>query len=98
MSPFAVDLDDLLRSIDEMARSGAALDLLLDEVAVRVSALHDTWSGEAATAQAAAQSEWEAGFRRMRAALASMRAAADVAHVSYTDAAGTNLQMWEQLP
>jgi WXG100 family type VII secretion target len=94
---FAVDLDELLRSIDEMARCGAALDVLLDDVASRVPALHLTWAGEAAGAQAAAQAEWEAGFREMRSALTAMRAAADVAHGNYGDAVATNLRMWEQV-
>ncbi|GAW49853.1 MULTISPECIES: WXG100 family type VII secretion target [unclassified Nocardioides] len=96
-SAFAVDLDELMRSIDEMARAGAALDVLLSDVAARVAALHETWSGEAAAAQAAAQAEWEAGFREMRSALASMRAAADLAHGNYGDAVATNLRMWEQV-
>ena len=94
---FAVDLDELARSVEEMTRCGEALDVLLDEVAHRVTDLHHTWAGEAATAQAAAQAEWEAGFREMRAALAVMRAAADTAHGNYSDAATTNLRMWEQV-
>lgn len=94
---FAVDLDDLLRSIDEMARCGAALDALLDDLGARVAALHLTWAGEASTAQVAAQAEWETGFRAMREALGSMRAAADVAHGNYDAAVATNLRMWEQV-
>jgi WXG100 family type VII secretion target len=97
LAGFGVDLDELLRSIDEMARCGAALDTLLDDVASRVAALHGTWSGEAAGAQAVAQAEWEAGFCEMREALAAMRSAADVAHANYGDAVATNLRMWEQL-
>jgi WXG100 family type VII secretion target len=94
---FAVDLDELLRSIDEMARTGRALDALLDDVTDRLASLHLTWSGEAAVAQDAAQAEWEAGFREMRAALAQMRRAADTAHGNYGSAALTNLRMWEQV-
>lgn len=97
MSAFVVDLDEMLRTIDEMARAGAALDVLLDDVAARIAGLHLTWSGEASAAQAAAQAEWEAGFRAMRAALASMQAAADVAHGNYDAAVATNLRMWEQV-
>jgi WXG100 family type VII secretion target len=96
-TPFAVDLDDLLGTIDTMTRRGEALDVLLDEVSARVAALHLTWSGEAATAQGAAQAEWEAGFREMRSALASMRAAADAAYGNYGTAVATNLRMWEQV-
>ena len=94
---FAVDLDELLGTVDEMTRTGVALDALLDEVAAQVAALHSSWAGLASDAQAAAQAEWEAGFREMRAALAAMRGAADVAHGNYGDAVATNLRMWEQV-
>ena len=94
---FAVDLEELLDTIADMARSTTALDSLLSEVEARVGALHDVWSGRAATAQSAAQAEWETGFRSMRDALATMRAAAATAHENYADAAATNVRMWEQV-
>lgn len=97
MAAYAVDLDELARTVEEMARCGDSLDAVLDRVGRRVTDLHLTWEGEAAVAQAAAEREWESGFRAMRAALASMRAAADVAHGNYADAADTNVRMWEQL-
>jgi len=96
-SGFGVDLDQLDEVIAEMATCGEALDALLDEVSLRVETLHTTWSGAAALAQEEAQAEWAAGFRQMRDALASMRAAGQVAHRSYGDAAATNLRMWEQV-
>ena len=92
-----VDLDLLDETVAELAQGGEALDDLLDEVSRRVSALQLTWSGAAALAQEGAQAEWEAGFREMREALAAMRKAGQVARDSYHDAAGTNLQMWEQV-
>ena len=94
---FAVDLDELMRSVEEMARCGEALDVLLEDVRRRVGDLQLTWEGSAADAQAAAQAEWESGFRRMRAALATMRAAARAAHGNYSAAVATNLRMWEQV-
>lgn len=97
MTAFSVDLDALRRSVGEMGRCGAALDVLLDELARQVADLHTTWCGDAASAQVAAQDGWETGFRDMRAALAAMRGAADVAHGNYDEAAATNLRMWEQV-
>ena len=94
---FSVDLELLEEAVAEMSRCGEALDVLLDEVARRVDDLRATWSGAAALAQDGAQAEWEAGFRQMRDALASMRAAGRVAHGNYADAAETNLRMWEQV-
>jgi WXG100 family type VII secretion target len=94
---YAVDLDELLATVDELARTGAALDDLLTEIAARVAALHGTWTGRAASAQAAAQADWEAGFREMRAGLAAMQAAGAAAHDNYTAAADTNVRMWQQV-
>ena len=94
---FGVDVDLLDETVEEMARCGEALDALLDEVTRRVAALQVTWAGSAAVAQERAQAEWEAGFREMRAALASMRSAGAVAEGSYRAAAATNLRMWEQI-
>lgn len=94
---FAVVLDELLDMVAEMARCTDALDALLAEVEARIAELHLAWSGQAATAQSAAQAEWEAGYHSMCEALAAMRAAADTAHGNYSDAAATNLRMWEQV-
>jgi ESAT-6 family protein len=94
---FGVDLDELLATVDQLGRCGEALDALLADVAARVAALHGTWTGLAADAQAAAQAEWEAGFREMRDGLVAMRAAGMVAHDNYRCAADTNVRMWGQL-
>lgn len=94
---YAVDLAELQATVDELARTGVALDGLLEEVAARVAALHGTWTGRAAGAQAVAQAEWEAGFRGMREGLAAMRAAGATAHGHYSAAADTNVRMWRQL-
>jgi WXG100 family type VII secretion target len=91
---FTVDLDELRDVVVDLARCGAALDALLDDLAGRVQRLHLTWCGEAAAAQAVAQAEWESGFREMRAALGAMRAAAETAHASYSAAVGANVRMW----
>lgn len=94
---FAVDLDDLLATVDDLAACGDQLADLIAEVARDVAALQATWSGRAAAAQVSAQADWEAGFRAMQDGLAAMRAAGATAHRSYADAAGTNLRMWEQV-
>lgn len=94
---YGVDLDDLLATVDDLADCGAELADVLAEVSRRVEALHLTWSGRAALAQAAAQADWAEGFRAMHDGLAVMRAAATTAHGNYADAAGANLRMWEQV-
>lgn len=91
---YAVDLDQLRDSIDALARCEQALDEGLERVARRVVALHATWSGLTATAQAGAQAEWEAGATEMREALADMRRAATTARDNYLAAVDANVRMW----
>lgn len=94
MTGYAVDLDQLLDTIDALARCEEACDDGLDRVRSQVRALHGTWSGLSATAQAHAQAEWEAGFALMREGLADMRRAATTARTNYLDAVDANLRMW----
>ena len=94
MTAYAVDLDLLLDTIDELARCEDACDDGLDRASARVRALQGTWSGLTADAQADAQAEWEAGFAVMREGLADMRRAASTARANYLDAAETNVRMW----
>ncbi len=94
---FTVDLDELLGTVDELARCGRALDVLLEDLSARVALLQDTWTGAAADAQVAAQAEWEDGFRAMTEALGVMRTVAAAAHSGYERAATTNLRMWVQV-
>ena len=94
---YTVDLDELLATVEDLRRCGAALDQRLVDITARVTALHGTWRGRAALAQQTAQAEWVAGFREMQDGLATMRRAGAVAHDQYEAAAGTNLRMWEQV-
>jgi WXG100 family type VII secretion target len=95
---YAVDLDELLATLDTLGACESALDSLLSDVAARVAVLQDHWGGLAADAQLEAQAAWEAGFREMCHGLAAMRAAGAVAHDHYRSAAETNVRMWEQVP
>jgi WXG100 family type VII secretion target len=94
---FTVDPEDLLRVMGEMASCEKRLEGLATDLEKQVHLLHESWEGEAATAQRLAQTEWATGFCRMREALRGIRAAAQVAHGNYTGAATTNLEMWSQL-
>lgn len=94
---FTVDLDLMQDAVDSLTRCGTVCDQALDDVSRRVRALHSTWFGLTALAQADAQSQWEDGFEQMRAGLAEMRAAASTAHSNYTEAVDTNVRMWASL-
>lgn len=92
---YEVDLDALLGLVDRMAACEEDLHEAAGRVRGRVADLHVTWDGAAAEAHAAAQREWERGLDAMRDGLAAMRAAATIAHDSYSAAATTNTRMWQ---
>lgn len=97
MSPdtsFAVDLDLLADTIADLTCCERTFDELLDRLRARVRTLHVTWTGQAALAHDAAQTEWESGFAAMRDGLCRMRAAGEVAHCAYTDAVEVNVAIW----
>jgi WXG100 family type VII secretion target len=77
-----------------MASCGHALEDLTAQVERRVSLLQHGWHGAAADAQQLAHEEWELGLRQMRAALAELRDAAELARRNYGEAAESNTAMW----
>ena len=94
MTAYSVDLDLLRDTVAALGRCEDACDDGLDRVGSRVRALHTTWSGLAADAQAGAQAEWETGFALMREGLADMRRAAATARSNYSSAVDANVRMW----
>jgi uncharacterized protein YukE len=88
-----VDLAHLAELIDRMEQYLAHLSVLREE-AVRAERLHPTWTGEAAVAQAQAQSRWAAGAAEVQDALAELRAVATVAQGNYEAAVLANRRMW----
>ncbi|HEV7651440.1 MAG TPA: WXG100 family type VII secretion target [Actinophytocola sp.] len=97
MAPFKVDLDRLNDIIDQIGQFDRRLESALEDADARVNRLHTTWRGEAAAQHRRAHEEWQRGVREMRAALATMRKNASIAHANYLSAVNTNTQMWEQV-
>lgn len=93
MSRLVVDLAQLAELVDRMERYLGHLSGLREQV-VRAERLHPTWTGEAAAAQARAQSQWAAGAAEVQDALASLRAVAAVAQSNYEAAVLANRRMW----
>lgn len=93
---FTVDADTLAALVTRMRECESDLESLTNRVEGSVARLHETWHGEAAEAQRLAHAEWEKGLAAMREVIADLAAKGDVAHSNYTDAAATNLSMWER--
>jgi WXG100 family type VII secretion target len=90
---YRVELDELLAFADELHAFEQRAEAIATQVDERIASLHETWSGEAATAHRAQHDEWMVGAAQMREALAQLREAAQGAHRNYTDAAQRNVEM-----
>lgn len=89
-----MDPEALADAVARMAAFTRYAEDMINEIDSRVTGLHAAWTGEGATAHAEAHQHWVRGEAMMRAALARMSAAGDIAHTNYTGAASTNLGMW----
>jgi WXG100 family type VII secretion target len=91
---YSVDPDALAEAVQQMADFINHAESLVAEIDSLVTHLHGTWSGQAATAHAAAHRRWAHGEATMRAALSLMKIAGNTAHQNYTEAMATNTAMW----
>jgi WXG100 family type VII secretion target len=96
MSRVAVDLGALAELVERLARFEQHLTRTHDDVTRRVSDLHATWQGDAASAQAAAQHEWSVALGEVRTALYVLRRIGGTAHANYVAALSANRRMWAQ--
>ncbi len=94
---FAVDVDELLRVVGEMAACEVALADLATDLERRMRVMQDSWKGQSALAQDAAMAQWQSGYEDMRLALEAMRSVTNTAHDNYRDAAEANVRMWGQV-
>jgi WXG100 family type VII secretion target len=94
MAGFSVDLEALLGGVDQMSAFHSNLEQQLASVRSSVSALGLTWHGDAASAQDAAQQQWDDGAQQLRDALVQLRDIAEQAHSNYSNAVATNSRMW----
>lgn len=94
MAGFSVDLEALLAGVDRMSAFHSDLEQTLAAVRSSVAALGLTWHGDAASAQEAAQQQWDFGAQQLREALEQLRDIAEQAHSNYSNAAAMNQRMW----
>ena len=91
---FSVDPEALAEAVQLMTEFAQHTESLVSEIDSLVRNLHETWSGQAATAHAEAHRHWSQGEAMMREALAQLKTAGNGAHHNYTHAMSTNLAMW----
>ena len=94
MAAFSVDLQALLAAVDQMSQFDGQLEQSLARVTASVESLGLSWHGDAASAQHAAQAQWNSGADELRAALGQLRDIAERAHANYAGAAAMNKRMW----
>ena len=91
---FSVDPDVLVDALQRMREFIQHTENVVAEVNSLVTQLHQTWSGQAATAHAEAHRHWSHGEATMREALTHLQPAGTVAHHNYTGAMAANMHMW----
>jgi len=91
---FSVDPEALAEAVQLMTEFAQHTESLVSEIDSLVTNLHETWSGQAATAHAEAHRHWSQGEAMMREALAQLKTAGTTAHHNYIQAMSTNLAMW----
>ena len=94
MSRLRVDLAQLDELVVHMRRVQDELARLRADLDAQVGALHTTWTGGAADAQALAHRRWSKGAAEVQEALAALHAIAATAHENYASAAAANRRMW----
>jgi WXG100 family type VII secretion target len=91
---FSVDPEALADAMHRMGEFMQHTESVVAEIDSLVTHLHQTWSGEAATAHAEAHRHWSQGEAKMREALKTLKTAGSTAHQNYTHAIAANVAMW----
>ncbi|MFF0544110.1 WXG100 family type VII secretion target [Nocardia thailandica] len=91
--PFRVDLDELEQMIARVSGFTGFLNDSLAGLQQRISAVQQTWNGEAADAQAEAYRDWHIGATDVAEGIDAMCKAVQAAHDRYTAAIAANLAM-----
>ena len=91
---FSVDPDVLVDALQRMREFIQHTENVVAEVNSLVAQLHQTWSGQAATAHAEAHRHWSHGEATMREALTHLKSAGTVAQRNYTGAIAANMSLW----
>ncbi|MFD6199554.1 WXG100 family type VII secretion target [Mycobacteriaceae bacterium NPDC060252] len=97
MEPYRVDCDDLLNFVVKLQRFAERAEEATEDADKIIMSLHESWSGEAASAQMAHHQMWTRAASEMHGALDDLRKAAQLAHNNYTGAVQTNSEMWPKV-
>jgi ESAT-6 family protein len=94
MTRLVVDLGALAELTERMQRFQDHLSATRDEVQRRITALHLSWTGDAAAAQAASSAQWASATAELQEALAALRSIGETARANYAAAVAANRRMW----
>ena len=97
MTAYDVDLDELRATLVDLAACQRELVGVAAEIHQAQARLQVGWSGRAADAEVLSYEAWRDGCADMVTALAGLRAIVTAADESYSQAASTNVRLWEQV-
>lgn len=97
MTAYDADLDELRRTLGELASCQRDLITVAEDIDTEHDRLQSDWSGAASAAEATSYDAWRAGCADMVTALAALRGIVSSADAHYTRAVSANLELWRQV-
>lgn len=97
MTAYDADLDELRRTLAELASCQRDLISVAGDLDAEHERLQSGWSGVASTAEATSYDSWRTGCADMVTALAALRGIASAADAHYSHAVSANLELWRQV-
>ena len=97
MTAYDADLNELRRTLAELASCQRDLISLAGDLDAEQERLQSGWSGVASTAEATSYDSWRAGCADMVTALAALRGIVSAADAHYSQAVSANLELWRQV-
>lgn len=97
MTAYEVDVDELRRTLGELASCQRDLIALAGEIDTAHDRLRADWSGAASDAEATSYESWRGDCAEMVIALAALRGIVSAADEHYSRAASANVELWQQV-
>ena len=97
MTTFEVDLDEVRRTLGELASCQRDLIGLAGDLDTAQEELQDGWTGGASSAQSTSYDSWRTCCAEMVTALAALRGIAASADEAYSRAVSANVELWRQV-
>lgn len=97
MTAYDADLDELRRTLGELASCQRDLISVAGDIDAEHDRLQSGWSGAASITESTSYDAWRGGCADMVTALAALRRIVSAADAHYSRAVSANLGLWRQV-